>query len=263
MSASFHIYGDESTSGDNVIYAFCIVPIDMVATAEESLAKTKEKFNASRAARFHCKELFHADARRRTEWAHLSNKQACDLALAVTYNLANLGVETIVGHVNRNDFLSEMPGVGNFPSMQIKDTVQLVPYAFSTAVAQFSVIEKYKNNCKLWVDPNPTKINWYGSGRKVERALKLNQVDLNSRTISPILLPENLISKEKPRLLEIADLLAYSTSRVINNPGSTSSHYSDAVIKEINKIMGPVVLKFKPAPVEEMKEGVFKNFRFK
>lgn len=249
--------------GDNVVYGLVIVPVKMLEIAEETLAKVKVSFKASRSARFHCREVFHKDARRKSEWSHLTDKEAFDLALKITGSLAGIGLGTIVGHVNRKDCVYDFPGVGEQPPMTIQDLKQLIPWAYQAATGQLIFDEKYANLCKIWIDPDSSLIPWYGSRRQSERLLKANKVDINSKTITAMLIPENLESKEKPMLLELADLLAYCSCRVLANSGKFKNHYSDRVIEAIYKSMSPAVHTFKQIDPAKTKEGLLTNFVFK
>ena len=55
------------------------------------------------------------------------------------------------------------------------------------------------------------------------------------------MIPENLESKYKPILLELADLLAYCSCRVLANSKTSKNRYSDRVVEAIYKSMNPVV----------------------
>ena len=44
IPTKFHIYGDESITGDTVVHALVIVPVDVLEFAEETLAKVKRVF---------------------------------------------------------------------------------------------------------------------------------------------------------------------------------------------------------------------------
>jgi len=256
MSTMFHIYGDESIAGDNVVYGVVIVPVEILEIAEETLAKVKVSFKASHSASFHCREVFHPDARKKSEWSHLTDKEAFDLALKITRSLGGIGLGTIVGHVNRKDCVYDFPGVGERPSMVIQDAKQLIPYAYYAALSQLTFDAKYAGLCKIWIDPDSSLIRWHGSDRQVGRLLKINKVDINFGTLTPNLIPENLESKEKPVLLELADLLAYCSCRVLANSGKFKNRYSDRVIEEIYKSMSPVVHTFKQIDPSKTKEGM-------
>ena len=158
MPTKFHIYGDESITGDTVVYALVIVPVEILEFVEETLANVKESFKASRLARFHCREIFHTDARRKSEWSHLTNKQALDLAIKITDSLAGIGIGTIVGHADGKDFKDGFLGVGELPPMPLQDLKQLIPFVYQIASAPLGFDANYVNLCKLWADPDSSLI---------------------------------------------------------------------------------------------------------
>ena len=262
MPTKFHIYGDESITGDTVVYALVIVPVDILEFAEKTLSNVKESFKASRSARFHCREIFHTDARRKSEWSHLTNKQALDLAIKITASLAGIGIGTIVGHLDSKDFKDGFLGVGELPPMPLQDLKQLIPWAYQVAIGQLCFDENYANQCKFWADPDSSLILWHGSRKQAGRLLKINKVDINAKTITAMFIPENLHTKEKPVLLELADLLAYSSCRVLSNSGIFKNRESDRVIEAIYKSMSPVVHRFKPLDPRQQQEGTFINYTF-
>lgn len=262
MPTKFHIYGDESVTGDTVVYALVIVPVEVLEFAEKTLAKVKESFKASRSARFHCREIFHTDARRKSEWSHLTNKQALDLSIKITASLTGIGIGTIIGHVDGKDFKDGFLSVGTQPAMPLQDLKQLIPWAYQAATGQLCFDENYVNLCKLWADPDSSLIQWYGSRKQAGRLLKTNMVDINARTITAMFIPENLHSKEKPVLLELADLLAYCSCRVLSNSTKFKNRESDRVIEAIYKSMSPVVHRFRPLDPSQQQEGAFTDYTF-
>lgn len=259
ISTKYHVFGDESIAGNIIVYALVIVPVECVEQAELALSKTKVEFGGTSSARIHCKELLHKDARKYTEWAHLSNEKAWELVLSVKDNLANLGLLTRVGYVDKSDYLTPILGVGN-ERMDITNHKQLIPDAFSVAAVGLAVDKQYAGLCKLWVDPNKDIIKWFNSNTQIGRRLKLNLVDLNNRSIDTVMAPENLVSKEKPLLLDMADILAYSSSRVLNSTSKLTKYKSDHSVEQIYKTMNPQIAKFRRASHEEAIEGEFKNF---
>ncbi|MGQ0442495.1 MAG: hypothetical protein ACT4OH_03475 [Methylophilaceae bacterium] len=256
----YHIFGDESIAGNIVVYALIIAPIDSIEQAEFALSKTKEEFGGSSSTRIHCKELLHEDARKYTEWAHLSNEKAWELVLKVKDNLANLGLLTRVGYAEKDDLLSYMQGVGSIDGMQLTNEKQLIPMAFYTATGQVVIDPEYAGSCKLWIDPNKDMIKWFNSNAQVGRLLKSNLVDLSNRSIDTVMTPENLASKEKPLLLDLADLLAYTSSRVLNSVSKVTKYKSDRSAEQIYKTMNPQIAKFRLANQEEAITGELKNF---
>lgn len=258
--AKYHVFGDESVAGNIIVYALVIAPIESIEQVELALSKTKEKFGGSSASRIHCKELLHEGARKYTEWAHLSNEKAWELVLSVKDNLANLGLLTRIGYVEKGDLLPYIHSVGSIGEMMLTNEKQLIPFAFYTATAQVAMDPEYAGLCKLWIDPNKDMIHWFNSKSQVGRLLHLNQIDLSRRSVSTVMTPENLISKEKPLLLDLADILAYTSSRVLNSVSKVTKYKSDRSAELIYKTMNPQVAKFRQANSDEAIEGELENF---
>lgn len=256
MSATFHVYGDESIAGNTIVYGLVIVPSERVELVETILGDVKEGFKASRCARFHCREVFHKDARRKTEWSHLTDDETYKLALTITKNLAGKGLSTRIGHVDMKDINHEISGLRGQKSMAIKDAKELIPFAYQGAAAQLIFDDKYNNRCRLWVEPNSDLVHWFGSRRQVERLLKTNSIDFDAESIVTAMTPENLDSKERPVLLELADLLAYSSARVLENIYTKRNRPSDRVTEAIYRSMNPSVGKFEQIDPSRTKEFV-------
>ena len=75
-------------------------------------------------------------------------------------------------------------------------------------------------------------------------------------------IPENLHSKEKPVLLELADLLAYCSCRVLSNSGIFKNRESDSVIEAIYKCMSAEVRRLRPLDSSQQQEGTFIDYTF-
>lgn len=241
MVAKFHVFGDESINANHVVYALIIVPAERVEKIETLFAEVKQLHGAHQSERFHCRELFAKDARRKSPWAHLSDREAYDFAFQVCNTLANQGIGTIVGHTNKNTAPLEFEAVGSIPAVRITDAKQLIPLAYQAAVGQLMFDPAYRDQCKFWTEPNTTQINWGAGRRQVGGLLASTRVDLAAKTLEKVFVAENANSKEWRSLLEIADLLAYCTSRVMATNSVFPKRYGDNVVAAIYKLMAPTV----------------------
>lgn len=250
MTTDYHLYGDESLVDGHVVYGIIAIPVSRLDVIETILGDVKESFGAARSAIFHCRELFHEHARRKSEWAHLSSKDVYELAFELATRLSGNGIRTAIGHVNSSAILGrEMAGVGDSPGMSLDKSGQMIPWAFQGAISQFMFDSQFKGRCKLWIEPNKDLIEWFGKRRQVGRLLITNSVEIESDAmhLKEKLVPENLETKDAPQLLQLADFLSYCSCRVIANSGSKKSRYSDQIIKSIFDSMNPSVGKFKLA----------------
>lgn len=258
MATKFHVFGDESISANHVVYALVIVPAERVEKIENLFAEVKENHGVHRSTRFHCRELFSKDARRKSPWAHLSDRQAYDFAFQVCTALANQGIGTIVGHVNGNTAPLEFEGVGSIPSIRITDVKQLIPEAYQAAVCRLMFDPVYKDQCEFWIEPNTDQINWGAGRRQVGGLLSSTRVDLVEKTLEKVFVAENSQSKEWRSLLEVADLLAYCTSRFMATSTLFPKRYGDNVIAAIYKSMAPTVNTM--VNISGSPEGVLEGF---
>jgi len=176
--------------------------------------------------------------------------------LTITNNLSGKGLATRIGHVNRKDINHEFPGLRGRKSMAINDAKELIPFAYQGAAAQLISNDKYNNRCRLWVEPNSDLVRWFGSRRQVERLLKTNWIDFYTESIVTAIMPENLDSKERPVLLELADLLAYCSARVLENIHKKRERHSDRVMEAIYRSMNPSVGKFVQIDPAKTKESI-------
>lgn len=254
MLTTFHVYGDESIAGDTVVYGLVIVPDEVLEFVETILANVKIRFKASPHARFHCREVFHKNARDKTEWSHLTDDESYKLALTIINDLSGKGLATRIGYVDRKTINHGIPGLKGEQHMIIRDAKELIPFAYQGAIAQLIVDNKYNNRCRLWVEPNGDLVRWFGSRRQVDRLLNANLIDFDDKSIITAIMPENLDSKERPALLELADILAYCSARVFANTQIKRNRPSDRVMHAIYKSMNPSVGTFElidPAKTKE------------
>jgi hypothetical protein len=242
MSITYHVFGDESLRGDSVFCGLVCVPVVRLENVEGILGDIKEAFGAARSTRIHCREIFHKDARRKSAWSHLSDRAALDLALAVTSRLAGLGIRTCIGQAQRPPVGQNIDGVGSIAGMTITDSKQLIPFAYLAAAAPLMWDPKFSARCKLWIEPSGDFIQWFGGQkRSLERLIQGNYLDEHTGEILERLVPENVISRERPPLLDLADLLTYSSSRAISDAPHGKNRLSDRVIFSIYKSMNPNV----------------------
>jgi hypothetical protein len=242
MSIAYHVFGDESIRGDNVFCGLVCIPVTSLQVVEDTLGNIKEEFGATRGTRFHCREIFHKDARRKSAWSHLSDKAALDIALTVASRLAGLGIRTCVGRVQRPPLGQAIEGVGGIAGMIIKDSKQMIPFAYLGAAAPLMWDPEFSGRCKLWIEPSGDFIAWFGGQkRSLERLIECNYLDEHTAEVLQRLVPENIVSRERPPLLELADLLTYSSSRAISDAAQGKKRLSDQAIFSIYKSMNPNV----------------------
>lgn len=237
----YYVYGDESIVDDTVVYGVVIAPQSQEEEIETIIRGVKINYGASPTARFHCRQLFHHDSRRKSVWSHLSEIQCHQMAVDLTVALGGKGLMTIIGHLDGREAKKVLPSVGPHQALEIQNIKQLVPFAFLAAIAQLSLDPKFKNQIKLWVDPDSSMVKWWGGNRQAQRLLSVGEMNFELLKRVNEVLPQNLQTKEKPTLLEVADLLSYSSARVLAKRGKPYDH----VFEEIVRLIAPVRHPFK------------------
>lgn len=237
----FQIYGDESISDYHVLYGLLIAPTEIVSKAEWKLELIKSRHGVPSSAKLHCRELLAPHARKKSDWRNLSDKQAIDLIIEAATELAGIGLRTRVGCVTIKDMQHQPYQVGDSGMMIASNPKQLIPTAFAAAVSQLLFDPEYADNSSLWISPERSAIDWFGGSRQVDQLLRINRIDQKEKLIERMLTPVNAESKECPVLLEVADLLVYTTQRKLSHEIHKRNRYSDQVFDAIFKSMSPSV----------------------
>lgn len=162
------------------------------------------------------------------------------MALDLTVALGGNGLRTTVGYVSLDNLGKVIPATGTLQPFEFDDKKQFVPFAFHAAVAPLLVDPQFRERMKLWVDPDGSMIRWWGSNRQVGRLLYVREKAFPLLDTVKQLIPENLVSKEKPQMLEIADLLSYSAARALAKQGKAYDH----VFEQIFRLTGAVQYPF-------------------
>jgi hypothetical protein len=194
-----HLFGDESSFGTATTYAIVIVNAEQQLAMEMALSEVKVMFGGSPELRIHCRELFNAHARAKTGWQHLNNEDALQLLSVAGNYLRTAGTCFNVGVVDR----STLPKNLEIPIQGKKYAIpagpkQMAAFAYTLALAGLE-----KEEFRLWIDPDTTKIEWGGARRQAGRV---------PLTFDGIAITPESFEGTKPPLLDVADVLAYSAA---------------------------------------------------
>lgn len=231
----FYVYGDESVSRSLVIYAVVICPEDSISIVEETLFSLKAQYGVDPSNRFHCRELFHKDSRRKSAYKNLSEPQVHQMALDLTCVLGGKGLKTTIGIVDSSIIGRAILPVGDTEEFKLSDVKQLIPFAFQGAIGPLLFNPVYRNRLKLWVDPDSSLVRWWGKRRQAARLLSTGELISPRMPIIDKLQPEPFEENSRPKGLEIADLVAYSSARSLAKQGKKY----DYVFDEILRLIGP------------------------
>jgi hypothetical protein len=224
-----HLFGDESCFDTAISYAVTVIPPERQAEIEAAFGEVKACFGGPRAARIHCRELFSGEQRKKSPWAHLSPPDLFPL-LVMTGNYLRLsGARFKVGLIDTRDVGQQFSGVGSIGSHPAGQK-QLVAYAHVAALAG---IEKYPGGeeIKLWKDPDKTLIEWGDKRRQAGNV----PVSVDGKLIQ-----SEPIVGDKPHLLDVADILAYTTSHAFCSRGLSDRtpfiNAFDAFVPELTRM---------------------------
>lgn len=206
MPPVLDIYGDESIQNSAVIYGLVVSPCERTASAEIALREVKIRFGGNEQMRLHCRKLFAGDSRKSTSWAHLEPDDVFSLCFEVARVFSASGISFRVGYVDRRGLSDHMLFAGRLPKIPTGPK-QLMAFAYGAALAGLER-EPGVANVRLWIDPDSTKIEWGGKRRKAMNV----PIMFEGNQIQP-----QIISGEKPLLLDVADILAYCAGHSLSS----------------------------------------------
>jgi hypothetical protein len=205
------VYGDESIFQNAVVYATVFVPLVLRERTERILSETKKAYDVAESAELHCRQIFHPHQRRKTPWAHLSYNQIFDFAGTLATSLGQTSILFKIGFLDKKKAPKRIDGIGPIKTTKLGDK-QLIIFAYFAAMGEFDKWPGF-NKIRFWADPDRTKIEWFSGKSQAGRTYKMFS-DLSGK-INEIV-PESIVG-EKPRLLELADFVAYISSHALSS----------------------------------------------
>jgi hypothetical protein len=197
----FHLFGDESTAEDIVVFGIVLFHVNDVEAAEKAFAGILKESGVPDGTRFHCREIFSGDARKKSPWSHLSEFDVFQLVGELIECLKKHRSAFYVGVVDRATYPEYLPS-------EFGRNIKVLPehlYALAFAAAMGAVSCQGFTNIRLWIDRQKSKVDYWGMGKmQVRRLLRWNNLD-----------PEPL-QEPKPILLDAADLVAYVSGRALS-----------------------------------------------
>ncbi len=221
----FHLFGDESTAQNVVVYGILVLNDNDLVAAENDFSGVIESAGVPRGTRFHAKEVFFGKGKEKSVWQHLDDTEIWVVARSLLTCLKAHRPMFCVGVVDQKTYPSKMPS-GTGQEVKIMPE-HLYGIAFQAA---FGALESHgltnsETKIKLWVDPQTTKLNFWGVGRiQIKHFLKHRHLN-----------PEK-IEGPKPVLLDAADLFAYIAGRAVSDYSSPNKK----VCKELYELCAPV-----------------------
>jgi hypothetical protein len=221
----FHLFGDESTAHNVVVYGILVLNDNDLVAAENDFSSVIKSTGVPRGTRFHAKEVFFGKAREKSVWQHLDDTEIWVVARSLLTCLKAHRPMFCIGVADQNTYPSKMSS-GTGQEIQVMQE-HLYSIAFQAA---FGVLDSYgltnsETKIKLWIDPQTTKLNFWGVGRRqIKHLLKYRHIN-----------PEK-IEGPKPILLDAADLFAYISGRAVSDYSSPNKK----VCEDLYELCAPV-----------------------
>jgi hypothetical protein len=207
---AFQVFGDESTFQEVVVYAVAVFHEADTQDATDLLAALKRQVGLADDTPIHCRVLFSEHGRAKSGWAKWSEERVFEFLDQVVIALRRCRVMCRVAAVNRTEYPSVHPAGAGF-KRGIMEPKQLAGLLFHGATAP--IVDSIGSDAiSLYVDPDKTKIDWFGGKKQADR----NYAHTDTAG-GRVLAPTRFESTERPALLEIADLLAYSAAHALSN----------------------------------------------
>jgi hypothetical protein len=203
------VFADDSVIGNAVVYGFVAFRPELIDPAIGAINKIKAKYFAPPEAMLHCRVLFNDAARAKSEWAHLVEDQPYFLCYDVAKAVRGIGVLCAIGFMDKLTVPERMEAV-YYRGMEEEpirvghplNDKQLLQYAYMSGALLFDQAVG-RDHVRVWIDPDRTKIEWLGQRRQ-------------AKSIHEFIKPSGDNVGQGASLLEVADLLAYSSARVLS-----------------------------------------------
>lgn len=196
------------------ICAVAIFPADRVAPAEASVAEHLERVGVSAGTRIHCREIFHAEARARSPWAHVHPSDIESMLERLCTDLKALGDQPLVMTLDLASWPRELSLPDGRPWTFDEKSIATTAYQYAFGVLG----HKYPNaKVRLWIDPEKTKIPWAAGRRKAE-SIRRVFID-RGHGAEPYELVPDIEDSPKPILIDVADIYAYTAAHARTSSG--------------------------------------------
>lgn len=212
----FQIFGDESNFQEIVTYAFIIVPSKLQEEVEKRITKVKLDSGLKATDKIHCRELFNKHAKAKTAFHNFSKEQILALLQQLCTEIYLTGARGWVGYLNSKKardgliFESDEPLSSKkspFTIWDIRNKKLHMLFTYQAAIAPLTHIIS-PDNVDAWIDSDRTVVpNLDNKSRQVDTLKSFFPVEHNNKKFFP-----TPIKGDKPSLLDIADVLAYSAA---------------------------------------------------
>jgi hypothetical protein len=222
------VFGDESCGSKFVAYGVLVVPEDQNAAGEAILAEVKKEFGGEANSKLHCRELFAGSSRSKSPWAHLNMADVFRLYEVLMTRLKEVGSRRIVTIARVADFPNHLPpapmenvnAAAAHPPVWTK-AMEFREKQIASFCAQGTMIPLARNpgldHVRFWADPDTTSIDWIDKKRQATLTIS-GFIGLDAGKEPPRIKVMPIVG-EKPKLLEVADVIAYAAQKTMAGGG--------------------------------------------
>lgn len=212
----YHVYGDESVSNNIITYALFACSPSVENEALEILDIIKVNVTGKNDYPLHCRQLFHKHQREKMGLASLDEKNVRDLYFQLFTALNDFKFKKLIVIADKHMFPEKnIPKSGIFPEMPINDKT-LITFCANASILPFFDAFKRIDCIRFFADIDKSKIDWLGKKRQ---AINTFDFYISGKNTKPVDMPRRVspeIYKEKPKLLEIADAIAYISAKALS-----------------------------------------------
>jgi Protein of unknown function (DUF3800) len=224
-----YAFGDESAFGNVIAYGLAVVEGPDLPRVERFFSGLKQRYGIDSRAEFHCRIVFSGDQRRKSAWRDLSPTKVLEFAEELISGLVGMQTRFIVGAAHRSEQPEELPAVENWAAIEMgTDLLQGI-----ACLSALNTLNQHydQHRVEFRTDPNRKKIPLAGRRIQAHSLYKLNNSDTNQH-----IAPEPVDPKDKPALLQVADLFAYTATHSLTE----KKHRNKERFEHLYKLCSPV-----------------------
>ena len=227
--SKIYAFGDESEFGNVIAYGLVIVEVTNLPRVERFFSGLKQRYGIDPQAEFHCRIVFSGDLRSKSPWKDLSPAQVLDFAEELLSGLVGMQTWFIVGAAHRSEQPEEVPAVGNWAAIEMGTDLL---HGIACMGALTALNQHYdQHQVEFRADPNRKKIPLAGRRIQAHSLYQLNNSDTNQH-----ISPEPIDPNDKPALLQVADLFAYTATHSLTE----KKHRNKERFEHFYKLCNPV-----------------------
>lgn len=237
MSIKYFAYGDESVNNNIVAYSIFACPPAHIEEAVEILKSSKINQKEANDYSLHARVLFSKDQRRKAGCECLDDDDVFKVYEKLFDSLNKPHFKKIIAIADKREFPKEMATSNTIvSSLKITDK-SLISFCGNISLLPFFHAFGNLECLRFFADNDHTKIDWLGKKRQARHTLdmfmsndSMSKEDVSKCRVSPE------PYKEKPKLLEIADGIAYFSAKALSVQAIHDKHKILNVFEKISPL---------------------------